>query len=171
MGGRRPRASASRSPTLRSPTTPFPSVIPALPPPPLRSPSVIPAQAGTRALDAIAPHRRRSAAARKPLWKAAGMQGRIAVWEAAWLPACAGMTEKARRGRLGRGATLLHTRALPPPTQPPPWKESPAKWRIRRMRAGADQIEPDRRIRRNWAFCRRLLEGGRDELGKGRVLG
>ena len=43
------------------------------------------------------------------------------------------------------------------------------------MHAGTDQIEPDRRIRRNWAFCRRLWKGGRDELGKwvgvGRAVG
>ena len=35
------------------------------------------------------------------------------------------------------------------------------------MCAGVDQIEPDRRIRRNWAFCRRLLKGGRDRKGNG----
>ena len=34
--------------------------------------------------------------------------------------------------------------------------ESPAKWRIWGLHADVDQIEPDRRIRRNWAFRRRL---------------
>ena len=48
---------------------------------------------------------------------------------------------------------------------PPPFQESPAKWRIRRMRAGADQIEPDQRIRRNWAFCRRLPSRGEVRWG------
>ena len=55
--------------------------------------------------------------------------------------------------------------ASPPQFIPPPFQESPAKQRIWRMCASADQIEPDRRIRQNRPFCRRPLPGGR--LGGG----
>ena len=104
------------------------------------------------------------------------------------IPACAGMTERAAGMAELRAGTAVPAGAPPqateaqhdrrsqlatshPPPNLPPKRESPAKWQIWGLHEGVDQIGPDRRIRRNWAFCRRLLKGGRDELGKGREGG
>ena len=67
----------------------------------------------------------------------------------------------ARRTHASPRPAQSHRAHTSPQFIPPPFQESPAKWQIWGLHADVDQIEPDQRIRRNWAFRRRPLPGGR----------